>query len=129
MVEFRMPSLGSDMEAGTLVEWLVKPGDWVKRGDIVAVIETQKGAIEIETFQPGQIERILVNPHSKVPVGTALALIRIEGEAEAVAAATAPTPAAPVIPIAAPPLMPAPSAPSAAPAPPGAPGAAARTRV
>jgi pyruvate dehydrogenase E2 component (dihydrolipoamide acetyltransferase) len=43
-----MPSLGADMEAGTLVEWLKKPGDAVKRGDVVAVVETQKGAIEIE---------------------------------------------------------------------------------
>ena len=50
VVEFRMPSLGADMEAGTLVEWLVKPGDQVKRGDIVAVVETQKGAIEIENL-------------------------------------------------------------------------------
>ncbi|MGC2043614.1 MAG: biotin/lipoyl-containing protein, partial [Pseudolabrys sp.] len=75
MVEFRMPSLGADMEAGTLVEWLVKPGDWVKRGDIVAVVETQKGAIEIETFQAGQIEKILVDLKSKVPVGTPLAQI------------------------------------------------------
>jgi pyruvate dehydrogenase E2 component (dihydrolipoamide acetyltransferase) len=80
VVEFRMPSLGADMEAGTLVEWLVKPGDWVKRGDIVAVVETQKGAIEIETFQAGQVEQILVNLHSKVLVGTPLALIRTEGE-------------------------------------------------
>ena len=60
MVEFRMPSLGADMEAGTLVEWLVKPGDQVKRGDIVAVVETQKGAIEIEIFETGQVEQILV---------------------------------------------------------------------
>ena len=80
MVEFRMPSLGADMEAGTLVEWLVKPGDWVKRGDIVAVVETQKGAIEIEIFQAGQIEKILVDLESKVPVGTPLAQIRTEGE-------------------------------------------------
>ena len=58
MAEFRMPSLGADMEAGTLVEWLVKPGDKVKRGDIVAVVETQKGAIEIEIYDPGQIEEI-----------------------------------------------------------------------
>ena len=49
-----MPSLGADMEAGTLVEWLVKPGDRVKRGDIVAVVETQKGAIEIEIFEAGE---------------------------------------------------------------------------
>ena len=68
-----MPSLGADMEAGTLVEWLVKPGDRVKRGDIVAVVETQKGAIEIEIFETGQIEKILVDLNSKVPVGTPLA--------------------------------------------------------
>jgi pyruvate dehydrogenase E2 component (dihydrolipoamide acetyltransferase) len=89
-----MPSLGADMEAGRLVEWLVKPGDWVKRGDIVAVVETQKGAIEIETFQAGQIEKILVGLDSKVPVGTPLAQIRTEGEAgpgmEAVLSPTAP---------------------------------------
>ena len=78
MVEFRMPSLGADMEAGTLVEWLVKPGDRVKRGDIVAVVETQKGAIEIEIFETGQIEQILVDLDTKVPVGTPLARIRTE---------------------------------------------------
>ena len=87
MAEFRMPSLGADMEAGTLVEWLVKPGDKVKRGDIVAVVETQKGAIEIEIYQPGQVEEILVVPDSKVPVGTPLARIRSEGEAAAAQAA------------------------------------------
>ena len=67
MVEFRMPSLGADMEAGTLVEWLVKPGDRVKRGDIVAVVETQKGAIEIEIFETGRIEQLLVGLDAKVP--------------------------------------------------------------
>src|SRR5687767_3876012 len=48
MIEFRMPSLGADMDAGTLVEWLKKPGDPVARGDIIAVVDTEKGAIEIE---------------------------------------------------------------------------------
>jgi pyruvate dehydrogenase E2 component (dihydrolipoamide acetyltransferase) len=104
VVEFRMPSLGADMEAGTLVEWLVKPGDWVKRGDVVAVVETQKGAIEIETYQAGQIEKILVDLHSKVPVGTPLAQIRTEGEEKPSAVTAAPPPAAPVVPIAAPPI-------------------------
>ena len=70
-----MPSLGADMEAGTLVEWLVKPGDRVKRGDIIAVVETQKGAIEIETFESGTVEKLLVGLDTKVPVGTPLALI------------------------------------------------------
>ncbi len=97
MVEFRMPSLGADMEAGTLVEWLVKPGDWVKRGDIVAVVETQKGAIEIEIFQSGQVEQILVDLHSKVPVGTPLARIRTDakgkpGPPPAIAPAPSPPP-------------------------------------
>jgi pyruvate dehydrogenase E2 component (dihydrolipoamide acetyltransferase) len=104
VAEFRMPSLGADMEAGTLVEWLVKPGDWVKRGDIVAVVETQKGAIEIETYQAGQIEKILVDLHSKVPVGTTLAHLRTEGEVKpAVETAPAPPTAPAAPPITAPP--------------------------
>ncbi len=89
MVDFRMPSLGADMEAGTLVEWLVKPGDRVKRGDVVAVVETQKGAIEIEVFETGQIEQILVDLNNKVPVGTPLARIRTELEDKAGVAASA----------------------------------------
>jgi len=92
VVDFRMPSLGADMEAGTLVEWHIKTGDIVKRGDIVAVVETQKGAIEIETFQAGQVEQILVDLHSKVPVGTPLARIRAEGEAPATPPPVAPLP-------------------------------------
>jgi pyruvate dehydrogenase E2 component (dihydrolipoamide acetyltransferase) len=90
MSEFRMPSLGADMEAGTLVEQLKKPGEAVKRGDIVAVVETQKGAIEIEIFEDGVIERWLVEPGVEVPVGTPLALIRKEGEAAAAPPAEAP---------------------------------------
>jgi pyruvate dehydrogenase E2 component (dihydrolipoamide acetyltransferase) len=99
VVEFRMPSLGADMEAGTLVEWLVKPGDQVKRGDIVAVVETQKGAIEIEIFETGTVDRILVELGTKVPVGTPLAVVRTQTEApigtETGAAPTVPPPAAP----------------------------------
>lgn len=76
VIDFRMPSLGADMEAGTLVEWLVKPADKVKRGDIIAVVETQKGAIEVEVFEAGEIAEILVEPGARVPVGTPLARIR-----------------------------------------------------
>ena len=85
-----MPSLGSDMESGKLVEWLVKPGDTVAKGDIVAVVETQKGAIEIETFEAGTVERLLVEPDTEVPVGTAIAYIRGEGVPAAPAAALLP---------------------------------------
>jgi pyruvate dehydrogenase E2 component (dihydrolipoamide acetyltransferase) len=71
-----MPSLGADMEAGTLVEWVKHPGDAVKRGDIIAVVDTQKGAIEIEVFEDGVLEKTIVELGQKVPVGTALAIIR-----------------------------------------------------
>jgi len=100
-----MPSLRADMEAGKLVEWLVKPGDRVKRGDIVAVVETQKGAIEIEIFEAGQISDILVELNEKVPVGTPLALIRTESEAQA-GSVTAASPARPTVPPATTPFSP-----------------------
>jgi pyruvate dehydrogenase E2 component (dihydrolipoamide acetyltransferase) len=77
-----MPSLGADMEAGTLVEWLKKPGDAVKRGDVVAVVDTQKGAIEIEIFEAGVLDRILVQRGEKVPVGTPMATLRSNGAAQ-----------------------------------------------
>ena len=115
------------MEAGTLVEWLVKPGDRVKRGDIVAVVETQKGAIEIEIFEAGKIEQLLVGVDTKVPVGTPLARIQTEFEGPPGAVAAAPPPAAPAVPLATPPLVRAPVAPPSP--PPVAPGAAAHARV
>ena len=101
MYRFRMPSLGADMEAGTLVEWLKKPGDSVKRGDIVAVVETNKGAIEVEIFVEGAMGRQLVALGATVPVGTPLA--EIEGPAEEEAAFSA----APISPMreAVPPLV------------------------
>ena len=103
-----MPSLGSDMEAGTLVEWLKMPGEAVHRGDIVAVVETQKGAIEIEIFEDGVIEEQLVEVGQTVPVGAPLA--RLKGTA-------APAPAAPpsAAPMPAEQAVPPPAAPSAAP--------------
>ncbi|HEX5023693.1 MAG TPA: dihydrolipoamide acetyltransferase family protein [Agriterribacter sp.] len=80
MIEFRMPSLGADMEAGTLVEWLVEPGHNVKRGDIIAVVDTQKGLIDIEVFDEGTISKLLVKENEKVPVGTLMALIKSDDE-------------------------------------------------
>ncbi len=75
MIEFKMPSLGADMEAGTLVEWLVKPGSNVKRGDIIAVVDTQKGLIDIEVFDEGIISELVIRENQKVPVGAVMALI------------------------------------------------------
>ena len=92
MADFCMPSLGADMEAGTLVEWKVKPGDTVKRGDIVAVVDTNKGAIDIEIWESGVVSEIRVTVGSKVPVGTVLAVVRGAGEAAAAPPAAAPPP-------------------------------------
>lgn len=75
MIEFLMPSLGADMEDGTLIEWKKKIGDSVKRGDSIAEVETQKGLIEIEVFDEGIIEKLLIKEGTKVPVGTVMALI------------------------------------------------------
>lgn len=91
-----MPSLGADMEAGTLVEWVKHAGDTVKRGDIIAVVDTQKGAIEIEVFEDGALEKTIVEPGQKVPVGTVLAIIRVSGpEQPSAPASVAPLPPPP----------------------------------
>lgn len=80
MADFTMPSLGSDMEAGTLVEWRVKPGDRVRRRDVIALVETDKATIEVEVYVDGVVETLLVEPGQKVAVGTVMASIRTEGE-------------------------------------------------
>jgi pyruvate dehydrogenase E2 component (dihydrolipoamide acetyltransferase) len=81
MADFVMPTLGADMTAGTLLSWMKKPGDEVKRGDIIAEVDTDKGVIEVEVFTSGVIEKLLIEPGAEVPVGTVLAIIREEGEA------------------------------------------------
>ncbi len=81
------------MESGILVEWLKKPGDPVRRGDVVAVVETQKGAIEVEIFVDGVMGQPLVPLGAKVPVGTPLAIIEAGGPAPATVPRVAPPPA------------------------------------
>ncbi|MUH45907.1 MAG: 2-oxo acid dehydrogenase subunit E2 [Actinobacteria bacterium] len=93
MSEFRMPSLGADMTEGTLLEWLVQPGDEVHRGDIVAVVDTEKSAIEIEIFEDGRLGRLLVEPGETVPVGMPLAVIEKSGPTPIARSAPGPTPA------------------------------------
>ncbi len=105
-----MPSLGSDMESGTLVEWRIKPGGRVRRGDIVAVVETQKGAIEVEIFDSGVVESLVVEPGTEVPVGTVLATVRSGDEPAATQAPAAPAAARPAPPPAPEPARPAPAA-------------------
>ncbi len=75
-----MPQLGADMSAGKLLRWRKKVGDRVQRGDVIADVETDKADIEVEVFSTGVIEKLLVHPGEKVPVGTILAIIQEEGK-------------------------------------------------
>jgi pyruvate dehydrogenase E2 component (dihydrolipoamide acetyltransferase) len=110
MSDFVMPSLGADMAEGTLLEWYVKPGARVHRGAVVALVDTSKAEIEIEVFDDGVVDEILVEPGTRVPVGTPLARISALAAAE-----VAPTNgAAPPPSLTAP--LPAPAAPSPIPA-------------
>jgi pyruvate dehydrogenase E2 component (dihydrolipoamide acetyltransferase) len=84
MADFTMPALGADMETGKLVQWLVRPGARVRRGDVVAVVETHKGAIDVEIFLDGVIEQ-LAPVGEDLPVGAVLARVRTAGETPAAA--------------------------------------------
>jgi pyruvate dehydrogenase E2 component (dihydrolipoamide acetyltransferase) len=108
MGDFLMPSLGADMHEGTLVEWLVAPGDEVGRGQLVAVVDTDKASIEVETFESGRVGELLVEPGTTVAVGTPLARIEttapdettapeVEAPTPDVAAPTAPRSRSPVV--------------------------------
>ena len=79
MADFLMPILGADMTTGTLIAWRRQPGERVTRGDVIAEVETDKGLIDVEIFANGVLERALVQPGQKVPVGTVLAIIREDG--------------------------------------------------
>ncbi len=106
MIEFKLPSLGADMDEGTLLEWKVKPGDAVKKGQVVAVVDTAKAAVDVECWQAGTVHELVAAVGEKMPVGTLMATLLAVGE-------TAPRKlgageAAPVVPVA-------PAAPSPAP--------------
>lgn len=93
MIEFKLPSLGSDMDEGTLVAWHVAPGQAVKKGDVIAVVDTTKAAIDVECWHDGVVDRLVTQVGDKIPVGAVMALLRAPGEA--VAAPAAPQGAAP----------------------------------
>lgn len=76
MIEFKLPSLGADMDKGTLLEWRVQPGDAVSKGQVVAVVDTTKAAVDVECWQVGHVHELLVEPGASVAVGTTLAIIR-----------------------------------------------------
>ncbi|MEQ8310818.1 MAG: pyruvate dehydrogenase complex dihydrolipoamide acetyltransferase [Sphingopyxis sp.] len=93
-IELKMPALSPTMEEGTLAKWLVKEGNEVKSGDLLAEIETDKATMEFEAVDEGTIAQILVSEGTdNVKVGTVIAVIAGEGE-DASAAKAAPAPAA-----------------------------------
>ncbi|MCL4184165.1 MAG: 2-oxo acid dehydrogenase subunit E2 [Burkholderiaceae bacterium] len=93
MIEFRMPSLGADMEDGVFVEWRVAPGQRVERGQVVCVVETQKGAIEVELWDAGTVAQLIAAPGQRIPVGRAMARVATGDEDWQAVAASAASPA------------------------------------
>jgi len=117
-IELKMPALSPTMEEGTLARWLVKEGDTVAPGDILAEIETDKATMEVESIDEGTVEKILIGEGTAgVKVGTVIALITGEGD-ESKAAPISATPdkaEAPEVPVA--PVAPQAPAPQPAAAP------------
>jgi pyruvate dehydrogenase E2 component (dihydrolipoamide acetyltransferase) len=70
VIEVKLPSLGADMDAGTLLEWRVHPGDAVKKGDVIAVIDTTKAALDVEAWHDGKVLDLCLAVGEHVPVGT-----------------------------------------------------------
>jgi pyruvate dehydrogenase E2 component (dihydrolipoamide acetyltransferase) len=83
MMEFKLPSLGADMDQGKLLEWKVKPGDAVKRGQVIALVDTSKAAVEVEIWHDGVVQELITKPGETVPVGTVMARLATPGETAA----------------------------------------------
>ncbi|ONT07018.1 branched-chain alpha-keto acid dehydrogenase subunit E2 [Burkholderia cenocepacia] len=101
MIEFTLPSMGVDMDEGTLLEWKVKPGDVVRKGQVVAIVDTSKAAVEIESWHEGTVDELLLEPGERIPVGTPMATLLEPREAPP-AVRYVRRPAAPVAPASAP---------------------------
>ncbi|MGM9488269.1 dihydrolipoamide acetyltransferase family protein [Ideonella sp. YS5] len=111
MIELNLPSFGADMDEAVFVQWNVQPGQPVKKGDIACVVETQKGAIDVEVWQDGTVARLAAEPGQRLPVGQLLAVLAEPAEDwQTVAASSAPAAAPPS------PVPPAPEPPRISPA-------------
>ena len=75
MAEVSMPRLSDTMQEGTITRWLKKPGDEVKKGDIIAEVETDKANMEVESYDAGVLEQILVNEGETAPIGQTIAVL------------------------------------------------------
>lgn len=92
---YAMPSMGADMEQGTVLEWMVGPGDAVHRGDVVARIDTEKAEVDAEIWLEGVVVELLAQPGECLPVGAPLARIGATGAAIPHEPVTAPLTPAP----------------------------------
>ena len=90
LIEYSMPSLGADMDEGSVVEWLVEVGDTVERGQVVARVETEKSDIDIEIWHAGVVAEVVVPTNRIVPVGTLLLRLRSTDQAVIAAPPSAP---------------------------------------
>ncbi|MBP5998358.1 MAG: 2-oxo acid dehydrogenase subunit E2 [Azonexus sp.] len=80
MLEFKLPSIGSDMDEGKLLEWKIKPGDRVRKGQVVAIVDTSKAAVDVEIWFDGTVHELLIEPGATIPVGTVLVTLLAPGE-------------------------------------------------
>ncbi len=105
-IEYRLPSLGADMESATVTEWLKKPGERFTHGEPIVTVETTKGLIDVEAYEDGQIDDLVVAPGTKVAVGAVLAHLIVadsappaapEASATAGSSATAASSASPAV--------------------------------
>jgi pyruvate dehydrogenase E2 component (dihydrolipoamide acetyltransferase) len=104
-----MPSLSDTMTEGTLLKWLIKPGDAVTSGQVVAEIQTDKATMEQNVFASGIVHKLYVNEGDKVPIGAAMAILLEDGESAPSDDAAPATAAAPVAAAAGAPVAAAPS--------------------
>src|SRR5215207_5029468 len=99
MTDILMPALSPTMEEGGLAKWHVKPGDEVKAGDIIAEIETDKATMEVEAVDEGVVEAILIEAGTEgVKVGTPIARLKGQGEADRPSSSSAAAPQPPLPP-------------------------------
>lgn len=80
MIEFKLPSLGADMDEAKLLEWRVAPGQPVRKGDVLAIVDTSKAAVEVESWDEGTVHELLTRPGETIAVGTTMALLLAPGE-------------------------------------------------
>jgi pyruvate dehydrogenase E2 component (dihydrolipoamide acetyltransferase) len=92
---FELPSMGADMDEGTLLEWRVRPGDVVRRGQVIAIVDTSKAAVEVEIWHDATVEALLIEPGTTIPVGAAMMTLGevAPGATPAPAPASSPSPA------------------------------------